>query len=226
MAYPNNNGKPIFNQFITPIGLITHCAHDKPLKKINEKTRMPILDENGIEEAEYRVTLAWEKQRLAELQELIDLAQRTKGEAWPESLNPGAFFALETFFRDGDDPRHNTMKRDYLFGHYYLNFKSKATGSRNPVNGQILYSGAPGLVDQYGQPMLPLDLYSGCTARCSGIMFGTEYLGKNFISTRLNNIQKADDGTRLGNVRPDAQSQFGPLPGYGGSAGGKMRDVL
>lgn len=225
MAYPGSGGKPIFNEFITPVGLITHLSHDKPLKKINEKTRMPILDENGLQEAEYRVTMAWAKTRLAELQPLIDLAQLTKRQAWPESAEPGAFFALEPFFRDGDDPRHNTKKREYLFGCYYLNFKSKAQASKNPTNGQVLYAGAPGLVDKFGNDLMPLDLYSGCTGRVSGIIFGTEYLGKNFISTRLNNIQKAEDGTRLGNVKPDAKTQFGALPGAGGATN-SMRDVL
>jgi hypothetical protein len=226
MAYPATGGKPVFNEFITPVGLITHCAHDKPLKKVNEKTRQPILDENGIQEAEYRVTMAWAKSRLNELQNLIDIANLTKAQAWPESQEPGAFFALEPFFRDGDDPRHNTKKREYLFGCYYLNFKSKAIGQRNPANGQIIYTGAPGIVDQYNNDLMPLELYSGCTARCSGIIFGTEYLGKNFISTRLNNIQKAGDGTRLGNVKPDAKSQFTPLASGGGTTSNGMRDVL
>ncbi len=227
MAYPATGGKPVFNEFITPIGLITHCAHDKPLLKVNEKTRMPILDDNGIQEGEYRVTMAWEKTRLQELQDLINLANLTKGQAWPESLEPGAFFAVQVFFRDGDNPEHNTKKREYLFGKYYLNFKSKAASTKDRNTGQIIYSGAPGIVDAYGNDLMPLDLYSGCTGRCSGIIFGTEYLGKNFISTRLNNIQKAADGDRLGNTKPDAKSQFGALPGYGAQAGGNgMRDVL
>ena len=48
MAYASNGGTPIFNEFITPVGLITHLAHDKPLKKVNEKTRMPILDDERL----------------------------------------------------------------------------------------------------------------------------------------------------------------------------------
>jgi hypothetical protein len=211
MAYPNFGGKPQFIEFITPIGLLTHCSHDKPLMKVNETTRQPILDDQGFQEGEYRVTMAWKKDRANELQDLVAKAQEVQAQAWPESLQPGAFFALQPFFRDGDNPEHNTKKREYLFGCYYLNFKQKAVATRNPVNGQILYSGAPGLVGPYGEDIMPLDIYSGCTGRVSGIIFGSEYMGKNFISTRLNNIQKYEDGEKIGNTRPDAKTQFGAL---------------
>lgn len=222
MAYPQNNGKPIFNEFITPIGLLVHCSHDKPLLKTNEQTKKPILDDQGIQEAEYRVTMAWEKGRIAELQELINLAKLVQSQAWPGSTEPGAFFHLEPFFRDGDNPAHNTKKREYLFGKYYLNFKQRAQASKNPLNGQVIYSGAPGIVGPYGEDIMPLDIYSGCTGRVSGIIFGSEYMGKNFISTRLNNIQKFEDGDKLGGSRPDAKSQFGALK----SGGPGMADVL
>jgi hypothetical protein len=224
--YPNNGGKPLFNEFITPIGLITHCSHDKPLMKVNEQTRKPILDDQGYPEGEYRITMAWAKDRLTELQPMVEMAHLCRAQAWPESLQPGAFFALEPFFRDGDNPGHNTKKREYLFGTYYMNFKQKAIASRNPVTGQILYSGAPGIVDAYGADMMPLDLYSGCTGRCTGIMFGTEYMGKNFISTRLNNIQKFEDGERLGSSRPNAKDQFTPLKTGAVTNGSSMRDIL
>src|SRR6187399_2805969 len=162
MSYPNNGGKPIFNEFITPIGLIVHASHDRPLLKTNEQTKAPILDAQGMQEAEFRVTLAWEKARIAELQPIIALAKQTQEEAWPGSSVPGAFFALEPFFRDGDNPAHNTKKREYLFGKYYLNHKQKAIASRNAA-GQVIYSGAPGLIGPYGEDIMPLDLYSGCT---------------------------------------------------------------
>jgi hypothetical protein len=48
-------------------------------------------------------------------------------------------------------------------------------------------------------------------------MFGTEYSGRNFISIRLNNIQKAADGERMGGGgKPDAKKQFDPLQAAGG----------
>lgn len=212
MAYPTNGGKPIFHEIITPIGLLVHCNHDRPLLKTDENTRRPIIDpETGIQEAEFRVTVAWEKARIAELQPIVQLCNQVKAEAWPESQNPGAFFALEPFFRDGDDPRMNTKKRDYLFGKYYLNFKQKAIPSRQP-DGKIIYTGQPGLLGPYENDIMPLDIWSGCTGRVSGIIFGTEYMGKCFLSTRLNNIQLFETGDRIGGgERPDPRKQFGAL---------------
>lgn len=224
MAYPNNNQKPIFNEFLTPIGLVVHCYHDTPMMKTNENTRQPVIDKEGFQEAEFKITLAWSKTRAAELTELINLAKKTQEEAWPGSTAPGAFFALEPFFRDGDSPSHNTKGREYLFGRYYLNFKQRAIPKRDPATGQVTYAGAPGLLGPYGpeDKIMPVDVYAGMTGRCSGIMFGTEYMGKNFISTRLNNIQKYEDGERIGGgSRPTPESQFGALktgqqPGFGG----------
>lgn len=236
--YAATGGKPIFNEFITAIGLIAHLYHDKPqLKTKDQYGRIPDMDENGIQKAEYKVTLAWHKSRMPELTPIISLAHQTKAEAWPESSVPGAFFHLEPFFRDGDNPAHNTKGRDYLRGKYYLNFKQAAKASRDKVTGQVIYEGAPGLLGPYGpeDKIMPLDIWPGCTGRVSGIMFGTEYMGKNFISVRLNNIQKYDegDGTRIGGgTRPTAESQFGALKqgnpglqqGMGGLMGGQMQN--
>jgi hypothetical protein len=64
---------------------------------------------------------------------------------------------------------------------------------------------------------MPTDLYAGrAWLAASGIMFGTEYSGKRFISTRLNNVQldvpPPGGFTRMGGGgRPDAKSQFDPL---------------
>lgn len=226
--YAAAGGKPTFHEFLTPIGLIAHLYHDKPqLKTKDQYARIPDMDENGIQKAEYKVTLAWSKTRMPELQELINLAHAVRAEAWPESMIPGAFFHLEPFFRDGDNPAHNTKGREYLRGRYYLNFKQPAKAARDPLNAQnIVYTGGPGLLGPYGpeDKIMPVDLYPGCTGRCSGIIFGTEYAGKNFISVRLNNIQKYEDGERIGGgARPTAESQFGaiktgvpPLVGFGG----------
>lgn len=218
--YAAMDGKPTFREFITPIGLVAHSYHDKPsLKTKDEAGRIPDLDpKTGIQLAEYKMTLAWSKQRLNELQELINLAQQVKAEGWPESTQPGAFFALQPFFRDGDNPEHNTKGREYLKGRFYLNFKQKAIGSRNAQTGQIEYAGAPGLLGPHGpeDKIMPIDVYPGCTGRVSGIMFATEYMGKNFISVRLNNFQKYQDGDRIGGGgRPTAESQFGSIAGPG-----------
>lgn len=232
--YVATGGKPKFNEFITPIGLIVHLYHDRPqLKSKDEHGRIPDLDEHGVQRAEYKATLAWEKVNVAQLNDLIALAGQTKLEAWPESGAPGAFFHLEPFFRDGDNPAHNTKGRDYLRGKYYLNFKAKADGKRqdpNNPNSPVIYTGAPGLLGPNGpgDTIMPTDIYAGCTGRVSGIMFGTEYMGKNFISIRLNNIQKYMDGDRIGGgQKPTAESQFGSLtPGGAASAAAGLANLL
>lgn len=219
MAYPQTNGKPTYHEFISPIGLLLHMSHDKPMLKTNTTTKQPVMDENGIQEAEYRVTIAWEKARAQELQDLLRIAHQVKAEAWPQSVQPGAFFALEPFLRDGDNPAHNTKARDYLMGKYYMNCRQKAVPTKNPQTGQVIYSGAPGIIGPYNEDLMPLDIWSGCTGRISGILFGSEYMGRNFISSRLNNIQKYQEGERIGGVsRPDPKSQFSPLmQGSGGT---------
>lgn len=221
--YAANGGKPTFVEFITPIGLFVHMYHDKPqLKTSDQLGKVPELDENGIQRAEFKVTLAWEKTRQGELADLVSKAMQVRNEAWPESNAPGAFFHLQPFFRDGDNPEHNTKGRDYLRGCFYLNFKSRAEPTRLP-DGRVQYGGAPGLLGPNGpgHVLMPTDVYAGCTGRVSGIMFGTEYMGKHYISTRLNNIQKYQDGDRIGGgQKPSADSQFDALiPQVQGGAG-------
>ncbi len=222
MTKPYNGGKPTFHEFVTPIGLFVHMYHDRPQLVFDDQGQtVPKLDKDGLQLAEYKVTMAWDKAKPELILPLAELAKTVKGEAWPESLKPGAFFALQPFFRDVDHPEHNTKQREYLLGKYYLNFKQKATAARDPHNPNVIhYSGAPGLLGPRGpgDAVMPTDIYAGCTGRVSGIMFGTEYMGKHFISTRLNNIQLFESPTtnpaleRIGGGgRPEADSQFGAL---------------
>ena len=209
--YASTGGKPTFNEFISPIGLVVHSYHDNPSLEVDDKTKRPILDENGIQKAMYKLTLAFPKSKVQELTPMLLMAERTRGEGWGPRCHESNWFVLEPFLRDGDNPQHNTKAKEYLFNHFYLNFKSKATPNRLPT-GQIAYTGKPGLIGPNNEELFGTDLYAGCTARVSGIMFATEYSGRRFISTRLNNIQKAADGERIGGGgRPDARSQFDPL---------------
>ncbi len=218
MTKPYNGQKPTFEEFITPIGLFCHMFHDKPqLKFKDEAGKIPDIDKDGLQIAEFKVTLAWPKTDPS-IVPLAELAKKVRDTAWPEAAQPGAFFALQPFFRDGDNPEHNTKRKEYMLGKYYLNFKQKATASRDPHNSVIHYSGAPGLIGPLKENIMPTDVYPGCTGRVSGIMFGTEYMGKHFISTRLNNIQLFESPTtnpaleRIGGGgRPDAASQFDNL---------------
>lgn len=225
MSKPYNGGKPEFREFITPIGVFVHMFHDKPqLKTKDQLGKVPDIDENGLQRAEFKVTMAWPKAKPELLKPLAELAQQVKAEAWPESTKPDAFFSLQPFFRDGDNPEHNTKQKEYLLGMYYLNFKAKADAARDPHNPNVVhYSGAPGLIGPHKEDLMPTDVYPGCTGRVSGIMFGTEYMGKHFISTRLNNIQlfqTPETNPELerigGGGKPSASEQFDSL----GEAGG------
>lgn len=216
--YANNPvkpGKPIFQEVITPVGKVVHCYVDKPsLQETDSKPPKPILDENGIQKAEYKITLAWPKALLnTALIPMRTLAATVRDEAWGPDAGNDPWLNLQAFLLDGDNPEHNTKRREYLFGHVYKNFKQAAKATR-ASDGRVTYSGAPGVLDAYAQDAMPTDLYAGCEARCSGIMFGTEYSGKRFISTRLNNVQLAPGGPweRMGGGgRPDAKSQFDAL---------------
>lgn len=237
--YANNGGKPKFNEFITPhwtdadgtltAGRVVHCYHDTAQGEIDDKTKQPLLDDQGIPKARFKITLAWPKSVLdTHLIPMRTLAAQTRDEAWGPECAADQWFRLETFLRDGDNPEHNTKKREYLFGHVYLNMKARAIPVIENGVWTKLYAGAPGLVDVYGQDLRAVDLYAGCYAKASGILFATEYMGKKFISTRLNNIQKVADGERLGGgQRPDAKSQFDPLasPALMGQGGG-LNNVL
>lgn len=236
--YANNGGKPIFNEGISPVGTIVHLYHDKPqLKTSDQYGKVPDIDpDTGVQKAEYKGTLAWHKSRIGELQQMIADASKTQEEGWPGSSAPGAHFFLQPFFRDGDNPEHNTENRDYLKGKYYLNFKKKAKiearDKTQPVGpNNFVYTGAPGLLGPYGpeDKIMYSDIWPGCTGRISYTMFATEYMGKHFISVRMQNVQKYDegDGTRIGGGgTPAAEKQFGALkegaPPAGNMFGGQQ----
>lgn len=226
--YASNGGKPKFEEFQTPIGRFVHCYHDKPQLEVDDKTQTPLLDENGIQKANFKVTLAWHKSVLdTELIEMRTLAATVRDQAWGPQCSQDPWFRLETFLRDGNNPEHNTKRKDYLMDHVYLNFKAKAVPIMRDGVFTKTYSGAPGLIGPRKEDLMPTDVYAGSYGRISGIMFGTEYMGRKFISTRLNNIQKGGgpagtgDGERMGGGgRPDAKSQFDPLIAGGAPAGG------
>lgn len=224
-TYPATNGKPNFIEFQSPIGDIVHSYHDTPQLKTIFNTNTPMMDDNGIQMAEYKVTMAWDK-RLYEMEvnpaipgtagliPMRRLAYQAQCEAWPATLDPAQanWIVLEPFLRDGDNPQHNTERKEYLFGKYYMNIKQKAKPTRDPQTGKVSYTGGPGLLGPYGEDILATDVYPGCSGRVSGILYGTEYAGKKFISVRLNNIQKYMDGERLGGgSKKAARDQFDPL---------------
>jgi hypothetical protein len=217
--YASNGGKPVFNEFITPIGHCIYTYHDEPQAVTKDNSTEPQLDEKGFPKAEFKVTLKWPKHEMdTTLVPMRQMAALVRDQAWGPGAAADAWLNLQAFLRDGDNPEHNTKKSEHLFGQVYLNFKGKA--SPVVINGEFQkrYTGAPGLIGPRNEDLMPTDWYSGAYGRVSGIMFATEYMGKRFISTRLNNIQKGGgpngdgNGERIGGGgRPDAKSQFEPL---------------
>lgn len=228
----NTGKKKDFLEFITPIGRIVYESLREPqqeldngAKKTDPETGAPIMH--------FKVTLMWPKAMMdSELLPFRQLAAKARDLMWPPGSYDPSWFRLEPFLRDGDDPAHNTKAKDELRGHVYMTFKCKAVMARNPANPQqwMVSGGQPQLIGPGNEDLLPTDVYSGCFARVSGIVFGSEYSGRKFISVRLNNVQKARDGEKLGGGRPDAKSQFDPLgPALGGpqpGMGGGLPSVL
>lgn len=235
----SRQGKPDFVEFVTPIGRVMYESvaepqqeEDNGQKKVDPETGAPLMH--------FKVTLAWPKAELdTTLIPFRQLAAQARDKKWAPGTYDPNFFHVQPFLRDGDNPEHNTKGKEELRGHVYMTFKSKATMARNPANPQqwMVSKGQPGIIGPANEDLLPVDVYSGCYARVSGIMFGTEYSGKRYISVRLNNIQKARDGERLGGGRPDARSQFDALsnvplggpapaaPGFG-APGGAIPNML
>jgi hypothetical protein len=223
-----------FVEFITPIGRVIYEALAEPQQDTDGNPPRPKVDpETGAPIMHYKVTLAWPKGEMeTTLVPLRQLAAVARDKKWaPGSYDP-AWFRLEPFLRDGDNPEHNTKAKEELKGHVYLTFKSKAKLQRSPHDQSkwMVASGQPGIIGPANEDLLPVDVYSGSYARVSGIMFGTEYSGRKFISVRLNNVQKARDGEKLATGgRPDARSQFDPLsnvPLQPGAPGGALPSML
>jgi len=71
----------------------------------------------------------------------------------------------------------------------------------------------PGVVDRENKDILTSDeVYSGMIARATVDAFAWENSGKKGISFGLQNVQKLDDGERLGGGRVPANDDFDPLP--------------
>lgn len=242
-TYPATGGKPNFIQFVTPVGMISRLHHDEPRLKTDFNTKQPVRDDKGVQVAEYMASIVWPKAYMDIDQDpnipggcgLIPMrrqAYQAQCEAWPATLDPAqaAWVRLQPFLLDGDNPEHNTERKEFLFGKVWLNVKQRAKYRQDPQTGKVTYEGAPGILGAYGEDISAMDIWAGCEGRLSGILYGTEFAGKKFISVRLNNIQKFRDGERMGGgSRPDAKSQFDPLmqgqppmaamPGLGGGFG-------
>jgi hypothetical protein len=175
---------------ITPVGKMNYVFVGQPKEDDENKGKYW-----------YSLMLAWPKAYLnTQLIELRQKAMEAAKQFFGEQVPP-----LQPFLRDGDNPEHNTADNADLKGMVYLNIKCKC---EDPIHK----SDMPGIVDRYGAPILPVDIYSGATGRCSVILGGYNNKGKKGVWVRLQNIQKDQDGERLSG-RPDAAKQFGALDG-------------
>lgn len=152
----------------------------------------PQEDDEG--KAWYKVTIAWPKSyKDTELKPVREAGMRAAKQFFGEKVPP-----LQPFLRDGDNEEHNTSDIEDLHGCYYFTAKSKTK---------------PGCVDARKNDISPLDVYSGCEARVSIILGGYNNKGKKGVWIRLQNIQKARDGERIGG-KPSAKKQFDNLDGF------------
>lgn len=94
--------------------------------------------------------------------------------------------------RDGDEDREDSEEYE---GHYFIN----ANTTRKPQ-----------VVDEDLDPILVEDeFYSGCYGRASINFYAYSASGNKGVAAGLNNLQKLEDGDRLGGSVSSAQDDFG-----------------
>jgi hypothetical protein len=87
---------------------------------------------------------------------------------------------LKGGLRDGDTERDD----DLCAGHYFINASSNEK---------------PGVVDADVNPIIdPNEFYSGCYGRASITLFPYDVVGARGIGLGLNNVQKLEEGEKLG----------------------------
>lgn len=153
----------------------------------------PQPDDKGVDW--YKLTIAWPKEyKDTELKHFRSEGMRAAKQFFGDSVPK-----LQTFLRDGDNPEHNSSDVEELHGCLYITAKSKTK---------------PGCTDRSGKTEIsPLDVYSGASGRVSVLLGGYDNLGKKGVWIRLQNIQKAADGERIGG-KPKASDQFSQLDGF------------
>lgn len=138
---------------------------------------------------QYSLTLLWDKKnpKLAKLREAIEEVAKAKfGAKAKQMLEKGQ---LKNPLRDGDGDRPND---DLYAGKLFLTARS---------------SDKPGVVDSTAEPLMSQDeFYSGCMARMDIWVYAFDKAGNKGVACILNNVQKVDDGERLGGRRSAADA--------------------
>ena len=124
-----------------------------------------------------------DKQQIAVIEEAIENAkERDKGK-WNGKIPAN----LKLPLRDGDDERPDD---ENYADSYFMN----ATSTKAPKVVGLEKDKATGKAIELGEE----EVYSGCYARVSVNIYGFNAAGNKGIACGLNNIQKIDDGERLG----------------------------
>ena len=124
-----------------------------------------------------------DKQMVKAIQEAIENAKERDKAKWNGKVPP----ALKTPLRDGDEER---PEDEVYEDSYFLNANSKTA----PGVVGLEKDAASGKAIKLGEE----DVYSGCYARVSVNFYGFNAAGNKGIACGLGNVQKIDDGERLG----------------------------
>lgn len=101
--------------------------------------------------------------------------------------------AYKSPLRDGDEDRDDEV----YAGHYFLSAKSPRK---------------PQVVDADLEPIMDRDdFYSGCYGRASITFYAFNTAGNKGVAVALNNLQKLEDGERLGGSASTAEQDFGDI---------------
>lgn len=171
-------------------------ANSNPTKVITGKVRFsyvhvfePAAISEDSSEKKYSVSIIISKKdkvTLAKIDEAIKAATQAGVAKWGGKLPKN----LKTPLRDGDEEREEECYENSFF----LNAKS---------------SNKPGIVDaNLDEIMSKEEFYSGCYGRASVTFYPYDSNGSKGIACGLNNLQKLEDGERLGGSSASAAEDF------------------
>lgn len=169
-----------------------------PTKVITGKVRFgyvhvfePAAVSEGSEDKKYSVSIMIPKKDKATLKKIEAAIEEAKKQGIETKWGGKAPKVLKTPLRDGDEERDEECYEDTMF----LSAKS---------------NNKPGVVDQDLNEIISRDeFYSGCYGRASITFFPFDVNGSKGIACALNNLQKLEDGERLGGSNASAAEDFG-----------------
>ena len=154
-------------------------------KVITGKVRLSYVNVFEVnDKGKYSTAILIPKSDKATIDKIKAAVDAVKAEPKSSQIWGGKFLAsFKTPLRDGDTDRDVEKNPEYK-GCYFVNCNS----------GQ-----KPGVVDADLNPILdPDEVYSGCYGRASLTFYAYNQQGSKGIACGLNNLQKLEDGERLG----------------------------